>query len=77
MTNNNNNNILLIYCRVAAHQHQAKDKETQVEELKKKKGIEAQRAKPPTPPPGIDALIGDKEQNGKRRKKHGASPQPS
>ena len=35
---------------------------------KKKKEIEAQRAKPPTPTQTIDALIGDEERNGKQRK---------
>ena len=37
--------------------------------VKKKKGNEGQRTKPPTPTRAIDALIGDEEQNGNRRKK--------
>ena len=42
---------------VGAHQHQGKKRE------KKRKGIEVQRAQPPTPSRVIDALIGDEEQN--------------
>ena len=44
-----------------------------------RKGIEAQRAKPPTPTRAIDELIGDEEQNEKTRKrnKQHADPQPS
>ena len=37
-------------------------KERQVRRAKKKREIEAQRAKPPTPTRAIDVLIGDKEQ---------------
>ena len=48
---------------------------------KKKKGIEAQRAKHPTPSWATDELIGDEKQNGKqkitKRKKQGAGNQPS
>ena len=33
----------------------------------KKKGIEAQGAKPRTQTPAVDALIGDEEQTGKKR----------
>ena len=36
---------------------------------KKRKGIEARRVKPPTPSRVSDALIGDEEQEGKRKKK--------
>ena len=46
----------------------------------KEKRIEAQRAKPCTPTPAIDALIGDEEQKEKRReqrKKQGVGTQPS
>ena len=39
---------------------------------KKRKGIEAQRAKPPTLTQSIDALIGDEEQNGKQKKETGS-----
>ena len=47
--------------------------------MKKKKGIKAQRAKPPTLPHtlAIDALIRDEEQNGRQKKKKGAKPQPN
>ena len=48
---------------------------------KKRKGIETQRVKHPTPSRAFDALLGDEEQNGKqkrtKRKKPGAGPQPS
>ena len=37
-------------------------------ETKKKKGLKAQRAKPPTPTGNINALIGDKKQTGKYEK---------
>ena len=43
--------------------------ERQVRRAKKTKGIEAQRAKHPTPSRTNDALIGDEEQNGKRENK--------
>ena len=43
---------------------------------KKRKGIELQKVKPPTPSRVIDALIGDEEQN-RKQKKEGAGPQPS
>ena len=36
---------------------------------KKRKGIKAQRTKPPTPTRAIDALIGDEEKNEKQKKK--------
>ena len=49
--------------------------------MKKRKGIEAQRMKHPTPSRAIDAIIGDEEQNGKqkrpKRKKQGTGPQPN
>ena len=52
--------------------------ERKVRRVKKRKRIEAQRAKHPTPSRTIDALIGDEEQNGKQeKKKKGASSQPS
>ena len=35
---------------------------------KEKKGVEAQKVKPPTPILAIDALIGDEEQNENRKK---------
>ena len=45
---------------------------------KKRKGIEAHRVRHPTPSQATDALIGDEEQNGKRkrtkRKKRGVGP---
>ena len=42
---------------------------------KKRKKIEVKWVKPPTPSRAIDALIGEKEQNGKeKRKKQGAGP---
>ena len=37
--------------------------------VKKKKGINAHRAKFPTPTSGYDALIGNGEQNRKKKKK--------
>ena len=37
-------------------------------EERRKIKIEAQRKKPPIPTRAIDALIGDKEQNGKHKK---------
>ena len=43
-------------------------KERQLRRAKKRKGIEAQRAKPSTPSQAIDAHMGDEEQNGKHRK---------
>ena len=46
------------------------------EEKKKKRETGAQRAKPPTPTRGGDALIGDEEQY-KTEGKNGAYPQPS
>ena len=36
--------------------------------MKKRKRIEAQRAKPSSPSQASDALIGDEEQNGKQKK---------
>ena len=48
---------------------------------KKRKEIEAQRVKHPTPCQAIDALKEDEDQKGKwkktKRKKQGAVPQPS
>ena len=53
-------------------------KERQVRRTKKRKGVEAQRVKHPTPSQATDALIGDEEQNGKqkstKRKKQGSVP---
>ena len=43
-------------------------KERQVRRAKKKKWIEAQRTKPTTPTWAVDALIGEKGQNGKQKK---------
>ena len=44
--------------------------------MEEEKGIEAQRAKPRTPTPAIDSLIGNEEQTGEKkseqRKKQGA-----
>ena len=46
--------------------------------MKKKKGIETERAKPPTQTRAADALIGEEKQNENRkrtkRKKQGAGP---
>ena len=48
--------------------------------MKKKKGAEVQKVKPPTPTLAIDALIGDEEQNENRKKEQketgSASPPP-
>ena len=47
---------------------------------KKRKGIEAQKIKHPTPSWTIDALIGDEEQSEKKKKKkekQGVAPQPT
>ena len=44
-------------------------KERRGRRAKERKGIEAQRAKPPTPTRAIDALRGDIEQNEKEKKK--------
>ena len=41
----------------------------QVRRVKKKRGIKAQRMKPPTPTQAIDALIRDEEQNEKQKKR--------
>ena len=43
-------------------------KEKQVRKVKKRKGVEAQRVKHPTPSQATDALIGEKEQNGKQKR---------
>ena len=43
-------------------------KERKVRRVKKRKGVEAQRVKPPTPPWAIDALAGDEEQKGKQKR---------
>ena len=37
--------------------------------MKERKGIEVQRAKPPTPTRAIDVLIGNEEQNEKYKRK--------
>ena len=39
-------------------------------EKSEEKGIEIQRVKPPTPTRSTDALIGEKEQTGKKTKEH-------
>ena len=57
-------------------------KERRVRRVKKMRGIEAHRVKPPTPSRAIDALIGEEELNGKRKKSKKrkglvAGPQPS
>ena len=51
-------------------------KEREARRAKKRKGIEAQRVKLPTPSREIDALIGDDGQK-ERKKKQGAGPQSS
>ena len=63
--------LLLLYCNLnpatagSAHINAKKREERQG----RRKGIEAQRAKPPTPSQAIDAHIGDEEHNGKQKKK--------
>ena len=55
-------------------------KERRGRRAKERKGIGAQRAKPPTPTRVNDALIGDKEQKEKqknKKKETGRGPQPS
>ena len=56
-------------------------REEERREKRKGKRIEAQGAKPRTPTPVIDALTGEEEQTGKKkreqRKKQGAGLQPS
>ena len=50
----------------------AKERDKKVRQgrrVKKRKGIEAQRGKPPTPTRAFEALIGDEEQNEKQKKK--------
>ena len=44
-----------------------KKKERQVRRANKRKKIETPKVKPPTPSRVTDALIGDEEQNGKRK----------
>ena len=51
------------------------EKERKVRRVKKRKWIEAQRAKPSTPSQAINAHIGNEKQNGNPKKKQGASPQ--
>ena len=53
------------------------EKERKVRRVKKRKWIEAQRAKPSTPSQAINAHIGNEKQNGNPKKKQGASPQSS
>ena len=53
-----------------------------VRRVDKKKGMKAQRVKPPTSCHTINALIGDEEQNGnqkkrRKRKKEGEGSEPS
>ena len=43
-------------------------KNRKVRRAKKRKGIEAQRAKPPTPSQATDTQIGNEEQNEKQKK---------
>ena len=50
------------------HVRQGK-RESKAREKRKKNGIEAQRAKYPTPSRAIDALRGNEEQNGNNRYK--------
>ena len=47
----------------------AKKRETQERQVKKKKRSKGQRAKPSTPTQAICALIGEEEQNGNQKKK--------
>ena len=51
-------------------------KEIQVRRAKKKKGIEVQRVKPPSPTRTIDALIGNEPNRKQKKKKEtGSDPQ--
>ena len=49
----------------------------QVRRAKKKKWVEAQRVKPLTTSRGIDALIGNEEQNGKQKRNRERAPNPA
>ena len=55
-------------------------KERQVRRVTKRKGMEAQRVKDPTPSRAVDELIEEEEQKGKqkitKRKSQGAGPKP-
>ena len=54
-------------------------KERQARRAKKRKGIEAERVKPPTPTRATDDFIGGEERKAegrRKRKKQGAGPQP-
>ena len=54
---------------VGPHECQGKKQEGKTSEKnEEKKGIEAQRAKNPTPSRATDELIGDEEQNGKKKR---------
>ena len=55
---------------VSTHQRQERREEGKNKGVKrwKKKRIEVERAKPRTPTPAIDALIGDKEQTGRKNR---------
>ena len=54
-------------------------KERRWRRVKKRKGIEAQRVKPPNPSREVDELIEDEEQNGRqeRKKKQRVGLQPN
>ena len=61
--------------RVGAHKRQEKKQERKTwEKTKKYKGIEAQRAKPPTQTQAIDVLIGDKKQRKRKKQEVGSKP---
>ena len=63
---------------ITGSEHINAKKRVKKKRMKKRKGIEAQRVKPPTPSRETDALIGDEEQNRKQkrteRKKQGSGP---
>ena len=52
--------------RINAKERDKEEREARREE--KRKGIEAQKAKPTTPPRAIDALTEDEEENEKQKK---------
>ena len=84
----NNLLFILLHCNlnpdtVGTARIKAKErekKERRVIRAKKRKGVEAQRAKPLTPTQANNAHMGDEEQDGNRKKtktkKRGAGPQP-
>ena len=51
--------------------HQRQERREEGSEKMEEKKFEAQRAKPHTPTPAIDALIGDEEQTGKEKREKG------